>query len=264
MRDALIEHTVDRGIERQRDFLAFPQRRRQRHTGERAPRQRVVDRPGHQTPRSEPGKSLGTPQAACRQVLHAVHQRTEVLAEQRVGDHAQRGLDHRRVHVELDLWDDVGGYPLDRVDHQVDQLVEMAARERGIQRRPMGRPRIALVGQQVDTGCRADRFVLVGLDVFQPGSVQHVVDVVGVCQRHEASSRATESGDVVTANMREEAAGGVEPDGDGVARHRPGTQPLRWCRHEFNGTSDRTDPEWDYRTGSWEFRTGDGGDGMVS
>ena len=55
------------------------------------------------------------------------------------------GLDHRRVHVEFDPGVDSGGNPFDGIEHQVDHFVEVAARERGIQRAfdgpPTSRPR---------------------------------------------------------------------------------------------------------------------------
>src|SRR4051812_25848860 len=261
MRDALVEHCVDRSVECQRDLLPLPHRRRQRHAGKRAPGQRVVHRPRHQAPQAQPGQSLGASQTLGGEVFHAVHQRTEVLAEQRIGDDPQGGFDHRRVHVELDPWHDVGGDPLDRVDHQVHQFVEMTTSERRIERGAVRGPRVAFVGQQVDTCRGPNRLVFVGLDVLQSRTVQHVVDIVGVRHRHEASSRATESRDVMPTDVGQEAASGVEPDRDCVARHRPGAQPLRRCRHDVNGTSDKTalgmglsDTElgvWDMASTTW-------------
>jgi len=146
-----------------------------------------------------------------------VDEGTEILAEQRIGDHAQCRLDHRRVHVELDLWHDIGGNPLDRIDHQVHDLVEVTPRERGVQRAAMGGPRVAFIGQQIDAGRGPDGFVVIGLDVFQPGPVQHVVDVVGVGYRDETSSSAAKPGDIVAASSAEEAVAGVESDGDRLA-----------------------------------------------
>ena len=96
-------------------------------------------------------------------------------------------------------------------------LVEVAPRERRIQRAPVRGPRVALVGQQVDARRGPDRFVLVGLDVTQPGPVQDVVDVVRVGDRYKTSCSTTESGDIVPACPAQEAAAGIEADGDRLA-----------------------------------------------
>ena len=96
----------------------------------------------------------------------------------------------------------------------------------------MGGPRVAFIGEQVDARGGPDWFVVVGLDVFQPGPMQHMVDIVGMSDRYETPSRATESGDIVSACPAEEAAVGIEPDGDRLARHRQRGQPRRRCRHD--------------------------------
>ena len=101
VREAVIEYVVDGLVECQRDLLRFAERRRQRHARERAPHQRLVDRPRHQAPQPEPAELLGAAQPAGGQVVHTAHQGPEVLAEQGVRDDSQRRLDHRRVHVEL-------------------------------------------------------------------------------------------------------------------------------------------------------------------
>jgi hypothetical protein len=65
------------------------------------------------------------------------------------------------VHIELRLRRNFGGDAFDRIDHQVDHLVEVAPRERRIQGGPMRGPRVAFIGQQIDAHRGADGFVLV-------------------------------------------------------------------------------------------------------
>ena len=60
----------------------------------------------------------------------------------------------------------------------------------------------------------SDGLVFVGLDVFQPGLVQHVIDVVGMADRDETPARATESGDVAATGPAQETVARVESDGD--------------------------------------------------
>ena len=93
-------------------------------------------------------------------------------------------------------------------------------------------PGVSFVGQQVDARRGPDGFVFVGLDVTRPGGVQDVIDVIRVRDRDETPSRATKSRDVVPTCPGEEAAVGVETDGDRLTRRGPGVQSRRWCRHE--------------------------------
>src|SRR5262249_8683996 len=117
-----------------------------------------------------------------------------------------------------------GGDVGDRVDHQVDELVEVAPGEGRVEHPAVAGPRIALVGEQVDARGGPDRPVFVGLDVFQPCLVQYVVDVVGMTDRDETPPAATESGDVAAACPTQESVARVESDGEGLARHGPGVQ----------------------------------------
>ena len=150
VRQSLIDHRVDRAVERQRDVLDVAQRRRQADAGERQPVQRVVDRTRHQAPQAESLQPLGVPQPARRQVVHALNQRPEVLAEQGIGDHPQGRLDHRLVHVESGARSQRVGDVRDRVDHQVDDAVEVAPGEGRVQHPAVRGPGIALVGEQID------------------------------------------------------------------------------------------------------------------
>jgi hypothetical protein len=196
---SLVDHRVDRAVKRQRDVLDVAQGWRQAHAGEGQSVQCVVGRTGHEAPQSEPLQPLRVPQSPRRQVAHALHQRPEVLAEQGIGDYAQGCLDHRVVHVESRTGAQRVGDVNDRVGHQFDDAVEMAPGEGRVEHSAVGGPGIALVGEQVDAGGGADGLVFVGLDVFQPGLVQHVIDIVGMADGNETSSCAAESGDVAAA-----------------------------------------------------------------
>lgn len=201
-------------------MLRLAERRRHGTPEKCAPHQGVVDGARYQAPQPQPTELLGAPQSAGGEVVHARHQGAEVLAEQCVGDDPQGGLHHRLVHVERRLLFDRRRHALDRLDHQVDELIEIAPRERGIQGGPMRGPRVAFIGQQVDACRGTGGLVVVGLDVFQPGPVQYVVDVVGVGSRDETSSSAAKSGDIVAARPAEEAVA------DLLARTRIGPADL--------------------------------------
>src|SRR5262249_46502973 len=100
-----------------------------------------------------------------------------------------------------------------------------------IERRAVRRPRIAFVREQIDARGRPDRLVVVGLDVLQPRSVQHVIDVVGVAYGDETPSATTKPSDILTARAAQKALARVEADSEGLWRHRPGAKVLRGCRH---------------------------------
>lgn len=124
-----IDHRVDGAIQGQRDLLHFPQRRRQMNTRVDTPDQRVVNRPRHQPPQPQPLQLFRPPQAASRKIVHGLHQRPEVLAEQGVGDYPQCRLDHALVHVELRAGHQRGGDVGDWVDHQTDESAQVAPGE---------------------------------------------------------------------------------------------------------------------------------------
>ena len=210
-------------------FWPFAQRWRQRHSGERRLRPARC-RPGRgSSPHRpiRPNLSVRRRPRVARSFM-LCDEGAEILAEQGVRDHSQRRLHHRRVHVELDpraVHDRSVGDVLDRVDQQVRPISLRWRRANvGFRVAPVRGPRVAFIGQQVDARRRPDGFVVVGLDVFQPGPVQHVVDVVGVGYRDETSPSAAKSGDVVPARPAEEAVAGVETDRDRLARHCPRTE----------------------------------------
>ena len=78
----------------------------------------------------------------------------------------------------------VGGDAFDRVDHQIGELVEVSPRERGAQRGAVGRPRVALVGQQVDPRRGPDRLVVAGLLGFAAMSCATLREMFDIDMRY--------------------------------------------------------------------------------
>lgn len=98
---------------------------------------------------------------------------------------------------------------------EAKNLVEPALGEERVETAAVGGPRVAFVGEQVETRGLADRLLLRGLDVVKTTSVEHLVGVVGVSQCDVAAGPEPEADDSL---LRDAAS----TPGPGAGR-RPGS-----------------------------------------